>query len=115
MKKLLLLFITLLLISCSKTINQPFFSKKLNPKQTIKLKYGEPKDIWISEGFETWIYNNKKNLKSNRIVVFDNNGKIIKHEKELKDLTWVLRNTLRYGGGLTFLAFLFLSSFSAFP
>ena len=47
-----------------------------------------------------------------KVVVFDNNWKIIKHEKELKDLTWILRNTFIYGGGIilgaaSLIAFLF--------
>ena len=40
---------------------------------------------------------------------FDNNGKIIKHEKELKDLTWILKNTFIYGGGIILGTVLFLS------
>ena len=112
MKKLLFLFTVLLFISCSPIVNQQLFSEDINPKQTVKLKYGEPTEILFSGGVETWIYDNKKSLKSNRIIVFDNNGKIIKHQKELKDLTWLLRNTFIYGvggiiGGFYILAFAF--------
>jgi hypothetical protein len=54
-------------------------------------------------------------LKSNRVIVFDNNGKIIKHEKELKDLTWILKNTFIYGGGIILGAgFLIAFAFSGF-
>ena len=112
MKKLLFLFSALLFVSCSPIVNQQLFSEDINPKQTVKLKYGEPTDILISGVVETWIYDNKKSLKSNRVIVFDDNGKIIKHEKELKDLTWILRNTFIYGGGIilgaaSLIAFLF--------
>tara|TARA_Y100001958_G_C20766398_1_gene244237 strand:- start:127 stop:474 length:348 start_codon:yes stop_codon:yes gene_type:complete len=112
MKKLLFLFTTLLFTSCSPIVNQQLFSDDIVPKQTVKLKYGEPTEILISGGVETWIYNNKKSLKSDRIIVFDNNGKIIKHQKELKDLTWLFRNTFIYGvggiiGGFYLLAFAF--------
>jgi hypothetical protein len=100
MKKFLLLFTTLLFISCSPTVTQQLFSSHINPKQTAKQLYGEPTDILISGGVETWVYDNKKSLKSNRVIVFDNNGQIIKHEKELKELTWILRNTFIYGGGI---------------
>ena len=100
MKKLLFLFTALMFISCSPIVNQQLFLADINPKQTVKQNYGEPTDILISGGVETWVYEYKKPLKSNRVVVFDNNGKIIKHEKELKDLTWILRNTFIYGGGI---------------
>ena len=100
MKKLLFLFSALLFVSCSPIVNQQLFSADKNPKQTVKQLYGEPTDILISGGVETWIYDYKKSLKSNRVIVFDNNGKIIKHEKELKDLTWILKNTFIYGGGI---------------
>ena len=112
MKKLLFLFSSLLFISCSPIVSQQLFSEDINPKQTVQQKYGDPTEILISGGVETWIYNNKKTLKSNRVVVFDNNGKIIKYEKELKDLSWILRNTFIYGGGIilgaaSLIAFLF--------
>ena len=116
MKKLLFLFSALLFVSCSPIVNQQLFSEDKNPKQTVKQLYGEPTDILISGGVETWIYDYKKSLKSNRVIVFDNNGKIIKHEKELKDLTWILKNTLIYGGGIilgaAFLIGFALSGFS---
>ena len=112
MKKLLFLFTALMFISCSPIVNQQLFLADINPKQTVQHKFGKPTEILISGGVETWIYDNKKTLKSNRVVVFDNNGKIIKHEKELKDLTWILRNTFIYGGGIilgavSLIAFLF--------
>ncbi len=94
------MFSALLFISCSPIVNQQLFSEDINPKQKVKLKYGEPTEILISGGVETWIYHNKKSLKSNRMVVFDNNGKIIKHQKELKELPWLFRNTFIYGGGI---------------
>ena len=109
MKKLLFLFSALLIVSCSPIVNQQLFSADMNPKQTVKQLYGEPTDIFISGGVETWAYDYKKSLKSNRVIVFDNNGKIIKHEKELKDLTWILRNTFIYGGGIILGTVLFLS------
>ena len=115
MKKLLFLFSALLFVSCSPIVNQQFFSGDINPKQTVKLEYGEPTEILISGGVETWIYDYKKSLKSNRVIVFDNNGKIIKHEKELKELTWILRNTFIYGGGIILGAgFLIAFAFSGF-
>ena len=109
MKKLLFLFSALLFVSCSPIVNQQLFSADINPKQTVKQLYGEPTDILISGGVETWIYDYKKSLKSNRVIVFDNNGKIIKHEKELKDLTWILKNTFIYGGGIILGTVLFIS------
>ena len=109
MKKILIMFSALLFASCSPIVNQRLFSEDTNPKQTLKQLYGEPTDILISGGVETWIYDYKKSLKSNRVIVFDNNGKIIKHEKELKDLTWILKNTFIYGGGIILGTVLFLS------
>ena len=115
MKKLLFLFSALLFVSCSPIVNQQLFSEDINPKQTVKLKYGEPTEILISGGVETWFYDYKKSLKSNRSIVFDNNDKIIKHEKELKELTWILRNTFIYGGGIIFGAGLLIAvAFSGF-
>ena len=116
MKKLLFLFSALLFASCSPIVNQRLFSEDTNPKQRVKLEYGEPTEILITDGAETWIYDNKKSLKSNRVIVFDNNGKIIKHEKELKELTWILRNTFIYGGGIIIgAAFLIGFLLSGFP
>lgn len=115
MKKLIFLFSALLFVSCSPIVNQQLFSADINPKQTVKQKYGEPTDILISGGVETWVYDYEKSLKSKRIVIFDNNGKIIKHEKELHDLTWILRNTFIYGGGTILVAgFLLAFAFSGF-
>jgi len=116
MKKILIMFSALLFASCSPIVNQRLFSEDTNPKQTVKQLYGEPTDILISGGVETWIYDYKKSLKSNRVIVFDNNGKIIKHEKELKELTWILRNTFIYGGGIIIgAAFLIGFLLSGFP
>ena len=116
MKKILIMFSALLFASCSPIVNQRLFSEDTNPKQTVKQLYGEPTDILISGGVETWIYDYKKSMKSNRVIVFDNNGKIIKHEKELKDLTWILRNTFIYGGGIIIgAAFLIGFLLSGFP
>ena len=116
MKKILIMFSALLFASCSPIVNQRLFSEDTNPKQTLKQLYGEPTDILISGGVETWIYDYKKSLKSNRVIVFDNNGKIIKHEKELKELTWILRNTFIYGGGIIIgAAFLIGFLLSGFP
>ena len=110
------MFSALLFASCSPIVNQRLFSEDTNPKQTFKQLYGEPTDILISGGVETWIYDYKKSLKSNRVIVFDNNGKIIKHEKELKELTWILRNTFIYGGGIIIgAAFLIGFLLSGFP
>jgi hypothetical protein len=108
LKKLLFMISALWFISCSPIVSQHLFSEDINPKQTIKLKYGEPTDILVNGGVETWIYDNKKSLKNNRVVVFDSNGKIIKHEKELKDLTWILKNTFIFFFGIgLFLSFAF--------
>ena len=90
MKKLLLSVI-FFGYSCSpthfispKTINLPLYSKSNNAKELIRSKYGNPSKIENKVKQEIWIYNYSSSKKSNRTVIFDNNGKIIKNKKHYK-------------------------------
>ena len=91
MKKLILLLVILFGYSCSptrfmspKTINLPLYSKSNNAKELIRSKYGNPSKIENQVKQEIWIYNYSSSIKSNRTVIFDNNGKIIKNKKHYK-------------------------------
>ena len=91
MKKLLILLVIFLGYSCSptlfispKTINLPLYSKSNNAKELIRSKYGNPSKIENQVKQEIWIYNYSSSIKSNRTVIFDNNGKIIKNKKHYK-------------------------------
>ena len=91
MKKFLILLVILFGYSCSptlfispKTINLPLYSKNNNAKELIRSKYGDPSKIENQLGKEKWIYNYSSKFKSNRTVIFDNNGKIIKNKKHYK-------------------------------
>ena len=91
MKKLLLLSVIFFGYSCSptrfispKTINLPLYSKSNNAKELIQSKYGNPSKIENQVKQEIWIYNYSSSKKSNRTVIFDNNGKIIKNKKHYK-------------------------------
>ena len=91
MKKLLILLVIFLGYSCSpalfilpKTINLPLYSKSNNAKELIRSKYGDPSKIENKVKQEIWIYNYSSSKKSNRTVIFDNNGKIIKNKKHYK-------------------------------
>ena len=91
MKKLLILLVIFLGYSCSpalsilpKTINLPLYSKSNNAKELIRSKYGDPSKIENQVKQEIWIYNYSSSIKSNRTVIFDNNGKIIKNKKHYK-------------------------------
>ena len=91
MKKLLLLSVIFFGYSCSptlfispKTINLPLYSKSNNAKELIRSKYGDPSKIENQVKQEIWIYNYSSSKKSNRTVIFDNNGKIIKNKKHYK-------------------------------
>ena len=91
MKKLLILLVIFLGYSCSpalfilpKTINLPLYSKSNNAKELIRSKYGDPSKIENKVKQEIWIYNYSSSIKSNRTVIFDNNGKIIKNKKHYK-------------------------------
>lgn len=91
MKKLLILLVIFFAYSCSptlfispKTINLPLYSKSNNAKELIRSKYGNPSKIENQVKQEIWIYNYSSSKKSNRTVIFDNNGKIIKNKKHYK-------------------------------
>ena len=91
MKKFLILSAILFGYSCSptlfispKTINLPLYSKSNNAKELIRAKYGDPSKIENQVKQEIWIYNYSSSIKSNRTVIFDNNGKIIKNKKHYK-------------------------------
>ena len=86
MKKLILLSFVILFTSysCSPTINRPLYSKSDNAKELILSKYGNPSKIENQLGKEKWTYNYSSKFKSNRTVIFDNNGKIIKNKKHYK-------------------------------
>ena len=92
MKKFLILFVILIGYSCvsptqfisPKTINLPLYSKSINAKELILSKYGNPSKVENQLGKEKWIYNYSSKFKSNRTVIFDNNGKIIKNKKHYK-------------------------------
>ena len=91
MKKLLILLVIFFGYSCSptlfispKTINLPLYSKSNNAKELIRSKYGDPSKIENKVKQEIWIYNYSSSIKSNRTVIFDNNGKIIKNKKHYK-------------------------------
>jgi hypothetical protein len=91
MKKFLILSVILFGYSCSptlfispKTINLPLYSKSNNAKELIRSKYGNPSKIENQLGKEKWTYNYSSKFKSNRTVIFDNNGKIIKNKKHYK-------------------------------
>jgi len=91
MKKLLILLVILFGYSCSptlfispKTINLPLYSKSNNAKELIRSKYGDPSKIENQVKQEIWIYTYSSSKKSNRTVIFDNNGKIIKNKKHYK-------------------------------
>ena len=92
MKKFLILLVILFGYSCvsptqfisPKTINLPLYSKSINAKELIRSKYGEPSKIQNQVKQEIWTYNYSSSKKSNRTVIFDNNGKIIKNKKHYK-------------------------------
>ena len=86
MKKLILFsfFILFAAYSCSSTINRPLYAKSDNAKELILLKYGKPSKVENQEEKEKWIYNYSSQFKSNRMVVFDNTGKIITNKKHYK-------------------------------
>ena len=91
MKKLLILSVIFFGYSCSptlfispKTINLPLYAKSNNAKELILSKYGKPSKVENQVKQEIWIYNYSSSKKSNRTVIFDNNGKIIKNKKHYK-------------------------------
>ena len=91
MKKILILSVIFFGYGCSptlfispKTINLPLYSKSNNAKELIRSKYGNPSKIENQVKQEIWIYNYSSSIKSNRTVIFDNNGKIIKNKKHYK-------------------------------
>ena len=86
MKKLILLSFVILFASysCSPTINRPLFTKSDNAKELILLKYGNPSKVENQLGKEKWTYKYSSKFKSNRTVIFNNNGKIITNKKHYK-------------------------------
>ena len=91
MKKLIILSIIFFGYSCSptlfispKAINLPLHSKSNNAKELVRSKYGDPSKIENRAKQEIWFYNYSSSIKSNRTVIFDNNGKIINNKKHYK-------------------------------
>ena len=90
MKKLILLLVILFGYSCSPTlfisptINLPLYSKSNNTKELIRSKYGNPSKVENQVKQEIWIYDYSSSFKSNRTVIFDNNGKIVINKKHYK-------------------------------
>ena len=90
MKKLILLLVILFGYSCSPTlfisptINLPLYSTSNNAKELILLKYGKPSKVENQVKQEIWIYDYSSSFKSNRTVIFDNNGKIVINKKHYK-------------------------------
>ena len=91
MKKIFILSVIFFGYSCSptlfispKTINLPLYAESNNAKELILSKYGNPSKIENQVKQEIWIYNYSSSKKSNRTVIFDNNGKIIKNKKHYK-------------------------------
>ena len=67
-----------------KTINLSSYSKSNNAKELILSKYGKPSKVENQVKREIWKYNYSSSTKSNRTVIFDINGKIIKNKKHYK-------------------------------
>jgi len=90
MKKLILLLVIFFGYSCSPTlfisptINLPLYSKSNNTMELIRSKYGNPSKVENQVKQEIWIYDYSSSFKSNRTVIFDNNGKIITNKKHYK-------------------------------
>jgi len=86
MKKIILFSLVILFaaFSCSPTINKPLYPKSDNAKELIRLKYGTPSKVEYQVGKEIWRYEYSSQFKSNRMVVFDNYGKIITNKKYYK-------------------------------
>ena len=65
-------------------INRPMYTKSNNAKELILVKYGNPSKVEDPVEQEKWIYDYSGPFKSNRAVVFDKSGKIIKNKKLYK-------------------------------
>ena len=90
MNKFFFLFFTLTAFySCSPTVSKPLYLENKNPKELIKLKYGEPTSIVKTKNDkgEIWLYEYNSQFKSDRKVVFDSNNKIVKNLKKHKKYT----------------------------
>ena len=85
------LAILFLFTSCV-TVNQPNFKNKTNHKELILGKYGKSTIIKADANSETWIYDNSSFVKSNRKVIFNNEGVIISNKKILAPPAYVMRN-----------------------
>ena len=93
--------------NCS-NLNQSKFKKKYNVKEFVISKYGEPSKVETiknrlkrgltvrPEEYEIWSYHYSSQIKNNRKVVFDNLGKIISNQKELKLIPFIMTNLLGY-------------------
>ena len=90
MKRRLVLSIIILFSFCSclpsfpTTINKPLYTKSENAKKLILSKYGNPSMVENQVEQEKWTYDYISPYKSNRTLVFDKNGKIIKNKKHYK-------------------------------
>ena len=90
MNKFFFLFFTLTAFySCSPTVSKPLYLESKNPKELIKLKYGEPTSIVKTKNDkgEIWLYEYNSQFKSDRKVVFDSNNKIVRNLKKHKKYT----------------------------
>ena len=85
------LAILFLFTSCV-TVNQPNFKNKTNHKELILGKYGESTTIKTEANSETWTYDNSSLVKSNRKVIFNNEGVIISNKKTLSATAYLMRN-----------------------
>jgi len=85
MKKLVLYAaLVLFACSCAPTINRPLYAKSPAAKELIRSKYGNPSKVEKQVAQEKWIYDYSSPFKSNRTVVFDTYGKIIKNKQHYK-------------------------------
>ena len=85
MKKLVLYAaLVLFACSCAPTINRPLYAKSPAAKELIRSKYGNPSKVEKQVALEKWIYAYSSPFKSNRTVVFDKYGKIIKNKQHYK-------------------------------
>tara|TARA_E500000331_G_C17170940_1_gene676061 strand:+ start:745 stop:1104 length:360 start_codon:yes stop_codon:yes gene_type:complete len=78
------LFILFTIQSCSTTIHRPLYSKSENAKELILSKFGKPSEVESHILKEIWRYQYNSEFKSNRTIIFNNNGKIITNQKHYK-------------------------------
>ena len=87
MKKRIVLSTIIIFCLCScfpTTINKSLYAKSENAKKLILSKYGDPSMVKNQVDQEKWTYDYISPYKSNRTVIFDKSGKIIKNKKHYK-------------------------------